>query len=107
MKILMTADTVGGVWTYALELARVLGDFSIEVVLATMGRALSRSQRREAAELPHLHVFESTYKLEWMDSPWDDVDRAGEWLIELAAATQPAIVHLNNYAHGALGWPAP
>ena len=36
-RILMTADTIGGVWTYALEFARALGPHGIEVTLATMG----------------------------------------------------------------------
>jgi hypothetical protein len=37
MKVLMTADAVGGVWTYALELSGALARHDIEVVLATMG----------------------------------------------------------------------
>ncbi|MFN7117439.1 MAG: hypothetical protein ACK4TA_11615 [Saprospiraceae bacterium] len=41
--ILMTADTLGGVWTYALELAQGLQSFDIQVHLATMGRHLSPS----------------------------------------------------------------
>src|SRR5436190_23853133 len=36
-RVLMTADTVGGVWTYALELARVLCEQEVEITLATMG----------------------------------------------------------------------
>lgn len=37
-RILMTADTVGGVWTYALELAQALDSRGIQIALATMGR---------------------------------------------------------------------
>ena len=36
-RVLMTADTVGGVWTYALELARALAGFGVETTLAVMG----------------------------------------------------------------------
>ncbi|MDP9034476.1 MAG: glycosyltransferase family 1 protein, partial [Myxococcota bacterium] len=39
-KVLMTADAVGGVWTYAVELAGELGRAGVETVLATMGAAL-------------------------------------------------------------------
>ena len=42
-----------------------------------------------------------------MDEPWADVNRAGDWLLEIAAEIQPDIVHLNGYAHGALPWGAP
>ena len=41
-RILMTADTIGGVWSYALELAQGLARHGVEVALATMGRVPSR-----------------------------------------------------------------
>jgi hypothetical protein len=44
-RILMTADTIGGVWTYALELAQALQSYDIELVLATMGAPLQEQQR--------------------------------------------------------------
>jgi glycosyltransferase involved in cell wall biosynthesis len=103
----MTADTVGGVWDYALELARGLADRGVAVTLATMGRPPAPDQRREAGRNAALTLVESTYRLEWMEDPWEDVARAGAWLQDLAAANRPDIVHLNGYAHGALDWPAP
>ena len=107
MKVLMTADTVGGVWTYAIELARALAPHGVEVCLATMGRPTSPAQRQEALKVPGLEVFESTYKLEWMDEPWRDVHESGRWLLELEHTTAPDIVHLNGYAHGRLPFRAP
>ncbi len=107
MRVLMTADTVGGVWSYALELARALtgrGDHA--VILATMGASLNAEQRA-AATFPNLTVCESAYKLEWMDAPWADVARAGDWLLDLEAQFRPDVIHLNGYAHGALPWQAP
>lgn len=105
MKILMTADTVGGVWTYALELARALGDH--QIALATMGALLSPHQRQQAEHTANLEIFESDFKLEWMQDPWRDVERAGDWLLELQSELRPDVVHLNGYAHGALEWSAP
>ena len=49
MKILMTADAVGGVWTYALDLAVGLAPRGVEVVLAVLGPAPSPRQRAAAA----------------------------------------------------------
>jgi glycogen synthase len=103
----MTTDTIGGVWTYSLELARVLCEQDIEIAFATMGAPLSAEQWREAERTPNLGIFESTYKLEWMHEPWDDVRDAGEWLMELERSLRPDIVHLNNFAHGALPFSAP
>ncbi|MGK4000263.1 glycosyltransferase family 4 protein [Sorangium sp. So ce1024] len=106
-SVLMTADTVGGVFSYAIELARALAAHGVRTSLATMGRPLSPAQCEATASVPGLALFESPYRLEWMDDPWDDVARAGDWLLELEERVRPDIVHLNGYAHGALGFRAP
>lgn len=106
-RILMTADTMGGVWTYALELARALAPYDVEVWLATMGAPLSPAQREEVSRIANLRACESGFKLEWMEEPWRDVRRAGEWLLRLADEIKPDVAHLNGYAHGALDWRAP
>lgn len=103
----MTADTVGGVWTYAIDLARGLVAHDIEIALATMGNRLSSDQAREAAALSNVTVHESTYRLEWMPEPWADVERAGDWLLTLENDLAPDVVHLNGYVHGSLPWKAP
>jgi hypothetical protein len=106
-RIMMTADTLGGVWTYVLELARALEPYHIEVVLATMGAPPTAEQRADAQRIRGMRVFDSRFKLEWMEDPWDDIAVAGTWLLELEALTQPDLVHLNGYAHGALPWRSP
>ena len=103
----MTADTVGGVWTYALELAGVLSKQGVEVALATMGAPLTPQQWEAAKQISGLQVFESCFKLEWMEDPWDDVQQAGQWLLDLEERFQPDVVHLNGYTHGALPWKSP
>jgi glycogen(starch) synthase len=105
MKVLMTADTVGGVWTYVLQLARAASD--VEFVIATMGRLPSDSQRVAAGELPNVTLVSSEWKLEWMDDPWDDLVRAGVWLLDLEADHSPDFIHLNGYAHGVLPFARP
>ena len=101
----MTADTVGGVWTYALALTQAVP--STQVHLATMGAPLSAAQWQQAAAIPNLTIHESTYQLEWMDAPWADVDRAGQWLLSLCDKLQPDLVHLNNLVHAHLPWGRP
>ena len=104
-RVLMTADTVGGVWNYALALIRALEEW--EFALCTMGAPLSASQQREISTLKNARLFPSSFKLEWMDDPWGDVDAASEWLLEIAARFQPDIIHLNGYSHASLPWSAP
>jgi glycogen synthase len=107
MRVLMTADTVGGVWSYALELAQVFGRLGIEVELATMGALPSPGQLRQVEGIPTLTLHVSRFALEWMEDPWDDVAAAGEWLLELERRLGPDVVQINGYAHGALPWSAP
>jgi glycosyltransferase involved in cell wall biosynthesis len=107
MRVLMTADTVGGVWTYAVELSRALDAYGVRIVLATMGGRLNAAQRRDVRELGNLELVESTFRLEWMDEPWRDVDRAGEWLLGIEQDAGADLVHINGFAHAALPWRAP
>jgi glycogen synthase len=106
-RVLMTADTLGGVWVYALELIRAFEEHNVDVVLATMGAPLSKDQRTDLAHLHRVELLESNYKLEWTDDPWSDVEAAGEWLLGLESRFHPDIIHLNGYVHGNLGWQAP
>jgi glycogen(starch) synthase len=91
VKVLMTADTVGGVFTYAQDLAAAL---DAEVVLATIGPRPG----------PHAH---RDLKLEWMDDPWDDLAVTERWLLEQEEQERPDVVHLNGFAHGAAPFRAP
>lgn len=106
-RVLMTADTVGGVWTYATGLAAALASDRVQVDLATMGGGVRAAQRAQLSGIPGLNMHESEYRLEWMQDPWEDVDRAGEWLLELEAELKPDVVHLNQFAFGALPFKAP
>jgi glycogen synthase len=106
-RILMTADPIGGVWSYVLELARGLSGYGVEIALATMGQALSVEQRQEVADEGNITLYESAYRLEWMDNPWEDVERSGDWLLSLEAELCPDLIHLNGYVHASLPWQSP
>ena len=105
--VLMTADTVGGVWDYSLQLCRGLAAHDTAVTLATMGPAPTADQRSAAAAIGGLTLVSRNFRLEWMEDPWADVDRAGEWLLDLESEIGADIVHLNGYAQAALPWSAP
>jgi len=107
MKVLMTADAVGGVWTYAVDLCRGLAQHGVEVVLATMGPAPSAAQQRCMGALPNVRLNVGPWKLEWMDDPWSEVTAAGEWLLELARRERVELVHVNGFAHAALAFGRP
>lgn len=106
-KVLMTADSVGGVWTYALQLASELGRHAVEVTLVVMGCKPSADQAAEAGALKNVSLLGTDFRLEWMSDPEADLQLAGELLLELEAEQRPDIVHLNGYSHAALPFSAP
>ena len=107
MRVLMTTDTVGGVWTYAVELSHALAERGVEVALAAMGGRPSADQRAEAYAVPGLELHESALRLPWMPEPWADVERARHWLRELAARLRPDVVHHNEPVYASLDLGAP
>jgi glycosyltransferase involved in cell wall biosynthesis len=103
----MTGDTVGGVWTFTLDLAEALGAYDIEVVLATFGGMPSAAQSAEAARIANLRLMPTEFRLEWMSDPWRDVEESGRWLMRLAEEYNPDAIHLNSFGHGALNFGKP
>ena len=103
----MTADCVGGVWTYALDLARQLTADGHQIVLAVMGGDLAPDQHAQLAAAGLAGFAARPYRLEWMAQPEDDLDAAGAWLLDLAAQHRPDVVHLNQFSHATLAWPCP
>jgi glycogen(starch) synthase len=105
-RVLMTADCVGGVWSYSLGLATALAPLGVTVDLAVMGEP-SPAQVAAAAAVPGLRLHARPLALEWMPSPWRDVDAASAWLRGLAIEIGADVVHVNGYAAAAAGFAAP
>src|SRR5262252_1000752 len=103
----MTAGTIGGVWTFGIELAGSLIARGISVTLATSGGPLSREQRAQARAAGDPEIFESNFRLEWQDEPWADIDRAADWLRGIAGRVRPDVLHLSEYSNAACDWEVP
>lgn len=106
-RILMTADAVGGVWNYALQLARGLAGSDVEVVLAVLGPSPAPEQYVAAAKIDRLTLIHGEFALEWMPGAESELNACGKWLLELETAFAPDLIHLNGFAHAALPWRAP
>jgi glycosyltransferase involved in cell wall biosynthesis len=105
IKILMTADTVGGVWTYAAGLASALAALGANIHLVTMGPKPRRDQRDMLST--SVKLIESDLVLEWQDPEGRDVAHAREFLGAVERQVAPDIVHLNSYREATYGWHAP
>lgn len=104
MRILLSTDTVGGVWDYSVTLARGLHDAGFEVLLAVIGEP---RDERLAALPTGVQVTSRAYRLEWMPDAADDVDAAGEWLRDLAKLWRADVVHLNQMVYAVREFPCP
>ncbi len=94
----MTADAVGGVWTYALDLARGLAREGVETVLAVMGPGLDDAKHREAATVPGLALVETGLQLDWLAEDAATVVEAGRQVADLSRVYGIDFVHLNSPA---------
>ncbi len=104
MKILLSTDTVGGVWDYTVTLARQLDAMGCEVLIAAIGEPRDERLARVPAGV---QVTWRSYRLEWMQDAEGDVPGAARWLRELARLWAADVVHLNQLAYAAFGFPAP
>lgn len=107
MKVLMTADTVGGVWTYCMDLCRALQHYNVELHLVTMGDRMKDWQRQEVKAVENVAVYETAFQLEWMQNPWQDIKECGDYLLQLENEIRPHLIHLNCFAYGSLPFSAP
>jgi glycogen(starch) synthase len=107
LKIFTTADAVGGVWRYCVDLASALSRTGAEIMVATLGPRPSDAQRHELLSIPRAALVTSDYALEWMPDPWRDVDISGEWLLDLQSSFKADVIHLNSYSHASLPWAKP
>lgn len=107
LRVMMTADTIGGVWTFAMELCEQLCAQGDRVLLAATGREPDAAQRAQAASIAGLTLRALPYKLVWMPDPWRDLLAAEEWLRALAREFRPDVVHLNDLSQADVAWHCP
>ncbi|MDQ2805761.1 MAG: glycosyltransferase family 4 protein [Chloroflexota bacterium] len=102
MQILLTTDTVGGVWQYSLTLAAALRQRGLGVALAVVGPPPSATQFAAALAVPRLtcHVYPG--RLEWQPGCAADLAESAAWLGDLARRLGVDLIHSNQFAYGAL-----
>jgi glycosyltransferase involved in cell wall biosynthesis len=103
LRVLVTADAVGGVWQYSVDLARGLARLGIETVLAVLGPAPSSEQRALAATVPGLKLVETGLALDWLAEDGEALSRAARAVARLARKVDADLVQLNSAALAAEG----
>ena len=108
MRILMTTDTVGGVWTYTQEhvLGLLQADPAIKLFLYTVGSSKTEEQSEWLREVRSRYTDRFGFDgaripLEW--EPNNASVRADEpGLLAAASSFKPDLLHSNQYCYGAL-----
>lgn len=96
-RLLMTADAVGGVWQYAIELATALRPAGYAVELAILGPPAGPAQVA-AADAAGVALIDTGLPLDWLSTDPAMVETTGQALADLAAARGAQIVQLNQPA---------
>ena len=107
MHILVTTDTVGGVWSYTRELVTGLVARGVRVTLVSFGGVPSRSQRSWLSGLSGIKFYPTSFRLEWMQDSAEDVSESCAYLSRVVAECKPDLLHLNQYCYGSLNTTLP
>ena len=97
LHVLMTADTVGGVWTYALDLARAAAD-AVRTTLVVLGPPPEPDQQRAARDIPGLRLILAGTPLDWTADTPEALAGSARPIQWVAERVRPDIIHLNSPA---------
>jgi glycogen(starch) synthase len=107
MRVLLTTDTVGGVWTFTRELATGLLARGHAVALVSFGREPSPTQATWAESIQdwycdRFRYVASTAPLEWMTDNHTAYSAGKGLLLDYFESFAPDIFHTSQFCFGAL-----
>src|SRR5215831_19229026 len=102
MHILVTADTIGGVWTYTRELVSGLIRCGLKVTLVSFGDIPRPEQTEWMEGLAALDYHPTAFKLEWMQDCESDLAASADYLLSIVREAKPDLLHLSQFYYGGL-----
>ncbi len=94
LHVLMTADAVGGVWQYALDLSEGLRPHGVKTTIAVLG-PLPSADQHAMAEAAGATLILTGLPLDWTAPSPHEVEESGRAIARIAAHVRPDVVHLN------------
>jgi len=107
MHVLITSDTVGGVWTYTQELVTGLVHSGHRITLVSFGKLPLPHQTAWMQTLVGVDYRPTEYRLEWMEVAERDIEESKRYLELLVQEVQPDVLHLSQYCYGDIAAPIP
>jgi glycosyltransferase involved in cell wall biosynthesis len=93
--VLITLDAVGGVWRYAVDLARGLGAIGTHTTLLGFGPSPSRDRTAEIGQIDTARLVWSDHPLDWMAADEGELAGIGPAIEEVAEREGIDLLHLN------------
>jgi glycogen(starch) synthase len=112
MRLLITTDTVGGVWSFTRELTEELLRRGHAVALVSFGKRPSPDQtgwtlRQSQAHGDRFHFTSSDVPLEWMQDNGSSLHAGEPVLAAVAQQFRPDVLLSNQFCFGATGLKLP
>ena len=107
LHVLVTADTLSGVWTYTQELVTGLVGRGVRVTLVSIGDIPLPQQTSWMDNLPGLDYRPTAFRLDWMADGERDFRDSSNYLSGLIRELKPDVLHLNQLCYGSLSVPTP
>jgi glycosyltransferase involved in cell wall biosynthesis len=107
LRLLITTDVAGGVWSYTEELVDALTARGHAVALVSLGGEPTPAHRAWLAARPTLDFTALDAPLEWMAEPEPALSASVEALRQVVRRVRPDVIHLNQFFYGAHDLGAP
>jgi glycosyltransferase involved in cell wall biosynthesis len=101
LHVLVTTDTLSGVWTYTQELVTGLVNRGIRVTLVSFGD-IPLPPKTAWMENLDLDYRPTAFRLDWMQEGEQDVIESSRYLAALTQELKPDLLHLNQLCYGDL-----
>jgi glycogen synthase len=102
LHVLVTADTITGVWAYTRELVTGLVSSGATVTLVSFGEIPLPQQTSWMDSLHGLDYRPTAFRLEWMQEGEQDLEDCFRYLEAIILDVSPDIVHASQFCLGSL-----
>jgi len=102
VHVLVTADTLSGVWTYTRELVTGLVSRGVRVTLVSLGEIPLPQHSSWMDSLHGLEYRPTAFRLDWMQEGELDLEDSSAYLTRLVEEIKPDLLHLNQVCYGDL-----
>jgi len=102
VHVLVTTDTLSGVWAYTQELVTGLVVRGVRVTLVSLGDIPLPQQTAWMDDLQGFEYRPTAFRLDWMQEAEQDLKDSSAYLTTLVRELKPDLLHLNQLCYGNL-----